>query len=98
MVGSPTSGRGKADWTSLVGYFVNPVVLRADLSGEPTFAEFLLRTRKAVIEAMEHWEYPFPLLVERLQFQRDASRSPLFQAMFIMQQAPGFADEALAAF
>jgi natural product biosynthesis luciferase-like monooxygenase protein len=89
LVGSPTAGRGRQAWSGLVGYFVNPLVLRADLSGNPTFTAFLEQVRQTVLAAFEHQAYAFPLLAERLQPVRDPSRSPLFQVMFILQQAPG---------
>ena len=85
LVGSPTSGRIKSEFNSIIGYFVNPVVLRANLSGNPTFKEFLGQVRQTVLEAMAHQDFPFPLLVERLQLNRDPSRSPLFQALFVLQ-------------
>ena len=88
LVGSPTSGRGPRQLQDLIGYFVNPVVLRADLSEEPTVAELLARTRDTVLAAFEHQDYPFPLLVERLAPEREASRSPLFQAMFVLETTP----------
>jgi natural product biosynthesis luciferase-like monooxygenase protein len=87
LVGSLTAGRGSAGLAGLVGYFVNPVVLRADLTSLPTFAAFLDRVRQTVLAAFDHQHYPFPLLVERLQPARDAARSPIFQAMFILQKA-----------
>ncbi len=85
-VGSPTAGRADASRSGVVGYFVNPVVLRADLAGNPTFRSLLAATRSAVLAAFSHQDVPFPLLVEALQPERDASRSPLFQAMFVWQQ------------
>ncbi|HYP25135.1 MAG TPA: MupA/Atu3671 family FMN-dependent luciferase-like monooxygenase [Blastocatellia bacterium] len=95
-VGSLTSGRGSAQLSGLVGYFVNPVVLRPDLSGDPSFEELLVRTRETVLDAFEHQDYPFALLVERLQPDRDPSRSPLFQVMFVLQKAPVLNEEGLA--
>lgn len=76
LVGSPTAGRSRADFDGVVGYFVNPVVLRADCSGEPSFRIFLGRVRETVLEALKHTDYPFPLLVEHLKPERDPSRSP----------------------
>ncbi|NEP36451.1 amino acid adenylation domain-containing protein, partial [Moorena sp. SIO3B2] len=86
LVGSVTSGRSQAEFASIVGYFVNPVVLRANLSGDETFQEFLTQVRHTVLEALEHQDYPFALLVERLQPQRDPSRSPIFQVAFALLQ------------
>ncbi len=83
LVGTPTLGRSQADLQRVIGHLVNPVVLRADFSGNPTFKELLSQVRRIVIGALEHQDFPFPLLVERLQPKRDASYSPLFQAMFI---------------
>jgi non-ribosomal peptide synthetase component F len=83
LVGSPTAGRSRADFAGIVGYCVNPVVLRADLSRNPTFKEFLRQVRLTVLGAIAHQDYPFPLLVERLCPTRDPSFSPLFQVMFV---------------
>ena len=87
VVGSPVAGRGSADLAGVVGYFVNPVALRADFGGDPGFAELLGATRRRVLAAFRHQDYPFPLLAERLQPRRDPGRSPLFQASFVMQKA-----------
>ncbi|MCA1566105.1 MAG: condensation domain-containing protein, partial [Acidobacteria bacterium] len=97
LIGSPMAGRNSADLTGLVGYFVNPVVLRANLSGNPTFVEFLKQVRQTAHAAYEHQDFPFPLLVERLQPVRDYSRSPLFQVMLILHKAHGLNQEGLAA-
>jgi natural product biosynthesis luciferase-like monooxygenase protein len=86
LIGSLASGRSRAQFKTLVGYFVNPLVMRADLSGNPTFREFLGRVRQTVLAALKRQDYPFPLLIERLQPARDTSRSPLFQAMFLLQR------------
>jgi len=98
LVGSPTTGRRFAELTGLIGYFVNPVVLRAHPSGDLTFAEFLDQVRQNVLSAFEHQDYPFALLVEKLQPERDASRSPLFQAMFILHRSHLPHLQALAGF
>ncbi|HLM58539.1 MAG TPA: amino acid adenylation domain-containing protein [Pyrinomonadaceae bacterium] len=98
LVGTPTTGRGRAALSPLVGYFVNPVVLRTDLSGDPTFLELLGRVRQTVLDALAHREYPFPLLVQQLQPERDPSRSPLFQAMFVLQQAQTEQGQTASAF
>nr|QEO74475.1 AMP-dependent synthetase and ligase [uncultured bacterium] len=86
LVGSLTAGRSRAALSSAVGYFVNPVALRARLSRGLTFAELLRQAQETVSMALEHQDYPFPLLVERLQPDRSPSRSPLFQVMFVLQK------------
>lgn len=98
LIGSPTAGRRRAEFSGVIGYFVNPVVLRADLSGNPTFELLLARTRRAALAAFERQDYPFALLVERLQLVRDPSRTPLFQVMFIFQKPHLPGQENLAAF
>ena len=98
LVGSPTTGRSRVDLKSLVGYFVNPVVVRSLISGNPTFEAFLKQVRSCVLDAFRHQDYPFARLVEQLQPVRDPSRSPLFQVMFVFQQAHLLNEEGLAAF
>ncbi|HEY0604991.1 MAG TPA: condensation domain-containing protein, partial [Herpetosiphonaceae bacterium] len=88
LVGSTTSGRNRAWLAPLVGYFVNPVVMRTNLAHNPTFAALLQQVRQTVLEAFAHQDYPFPLLVERLQPQRDPARAPIFQVLFTFHQAP----------
>ena len=98
LVGSPTAGRAWAELAGVVGYFVNPVVLRADFSRRQSFEQFLSGVRETVLGAFEHQEYPFALLVERLQPVRDPSRSPLVQVMFALQKAQTPEAEGLASF
>jgi len=86
LVGSPTASRHRPEFTQIVGYLVNPVVLRANLSGNPSFRAFLAHVRQKVVAAIAHQDYPFALIVERLQPERDLSRSPLFQACFVWQK------------
>ncbi|HZM82448.1 MAG TPA: MupA/Atu3671 family FMN-dependent luciferase-like monooxygenase [Candidatus Limnocylindrales bacterium] len=88
VVGSPTSGRTRAAFANTVGYFVNPVAVRGRFDGNPTFRSFLAATDRLVREALAHQAYPFALLAEQLQPVRDPGRSPVFQTMFIYQQAP----------
>lgn len=90
VVGTPAAGRGHADLQRTCGYIANPVILRADLSGNPIFRDVLERTRQTVIGAIEHQDYPFPLLVEQVQPRRDPSYSPLFQAVFVWDQLHQF--------
>jgi amino acid adenylation domain-containing protein len=98
LVGVPTTGRSRAVFASMLGYFVNPVVMRSDLRGNPTFDALLDQVRGHALGAFEHQDYPFPLLVEDLQPERDPSRSPLFQAMFVLQKAPHIKGQDLTPF
>ncbi len=91
LVGSPTLGRNQKEFAG-IGYFVNMVVLRAVLKAELTFKDFLGQTRQTVLDALDHQDYPFPLLVERLQPNRDPSYSPLFQAAFVYQNPQQFSE------
>jgi amino acid adenylation domain-containing protein len=86
VVGTPTSGRDRPEWQELVGDFVNMVPLRADLSGAPSFRELLGRVRTRLLATMQHQEYPFSLIVDRLHPMRDLSRSPIFQTTFVLQK------------
>ncbi len=87
LVGSPVAGRGAAGLQDLVGYLANPVVLRANLAGRPSFGELLACARENILGAFLHQDLPFPLLVERLQPERDPSRSPVFQAMLVVERS-----------
>src|SRR6185369_2180305 len=98
LIGTPSAGRGRPELAGLLGYLVNPLVLRADLAGEPTAAGLLARARQRALSAFEHQDFPFPLLVERLQPVRDPGRSPLFQAMLVVQRAHLAGLEGLGAF
>ena len=85
LVGSFAFGRTKQQFAS-IGYFVNSMVMRADLSGDPCFRDFLSQVHQTVQGALGHQNYPLALLVEKLQVERDSSRSPLFQAAFVLQK------------
>jgi len=98
LVGSPMSGRLAPELASTVGYLVNPVVLRSDLSGSPTFGQLLKQVRGIVLGALRHQEYPFALIVERLQPERDPARPPVFQVMLSFQRAHLAGTGDLAAF
>ncbi len=87
-VGSPISGREQAETEAIIGCFVNTLVMRADLSGNPTFREALGRARETALGAYAHQELPFDMLVEHLQPERSAQISPLFQVWFVLHNTP----------
>jgi len=86
-VGSPVAGRDRAELEGLIGFFANTLVLPADLSGDPAFSEILQRVRDMALAAYDCQALPFEKLVEELQPLRDRGRSPLFQVMFLLQNA-----------
>ncbi|HEX8184647.1 MAG TPA: amino acid adenylation domain-containing protein, partial [Blastocatellia bacterium] len=88
VVGSPIAGRSRVETEGLIGCFINTLVLRSDLSDDPRFVDLLARVRDTTMRAFEHQEVPFEKLVEELQPERDISRTPLFQALFVLQNAP----------
>ncbi len=98
LVGSVTAGRSHSELAGLIGYFINPIALRADFSGNPSFNEILQRVRQISLGAFEHQDYPPALLAKRLAMQRDSSRPPLFETMFILQKAQETEVQALSPF
>ncbi|WBC05721.1 non-ribosomal peptide synthetase/MFS transporter [Micromonospora sp. WMMA1976] len=84
-IGASVAGRSAPELENVVGMFINMLPLRADLAGDPTFAELLERTRRTVLDGFEHAEVPFAKVVHELGLPRDVSRSPVFQTMFVLQ-------------
>ncbi len=89
LVGSPIAGRNRREIEDLIGFFVNTLVLRSQLEPAAGFRALVARTRRAALDAFEHQDLPFERLVEELAPERDLARTPLFQVLFAMQNAPG---------
>lgn len=88
VIGTPIANRQRVEWESLVGFFVNTLPLRVDLSGNPTFLEALARVRSMALDAYEHQDLPFEKLVEEVRPNRSLSYPPIFQVMFSLQTVP----------
>lgn len=85
VVGSPVANRDRPELEPLIGSFMNPLPIRVDLSGNPTFRELIGRVRRSALGAFANQNVPFDVLVRTLHARRDPANSPLFQAMFLMQ-------------
>ncbi|MFP4099127.1 amino acid adenylation domain-containing protein [Coleofasciculus sp.] len=88
VVGTDVANRNRAEIEPLIGFFVNLLVLRTDLSGNPSFRELLKRVREVALGAYAHQDLPFDKLVDALQPKRKSSHTPLFQVLFVLQNAP----------
>ena len=89
VVGTPIAGRRRTELEGLIGFFVNTLGMRGDLSGDPSFRELLTRIKQASLGAFAHQELPFEKLVEELQPERTMSHSPVFQVLFVLHHAIG---------
>lgn len=89
IVGTPTAGRSRTEFEKIVGYFINPVSIRADFSENPTVKEFLSQIRRKVLNAISNQDFPFALFVEKMHRKRDPVRSTIFQTFFGMQKIMG---------
>ena len=87
-IGSPVANRNRVEWEGVVGTFINLLVIRTDLSGNPSFRQILQRVRDVVLDAFSNADLPFESLVKELQCGRDSSRSPLIQVLFNFQSVP----------
>ncbi len=90
-IGTPIAGRTRAELSPLIGFFVNTLALRTDLSGDPTFNELIDREQSVMIDAQTHQDVPFESIVDALGFSRDMSITPVFQALLALQNAPASA-------
>ncbi|XWK89435.1 MAG: amino acid adenylation domain-containing protein [Phormidium sp.] len=88
LVGTPIANRNNKNIEGLIGFFANTLALRGNLSGNPTFQDFLAQVRQTTLSAYAHQDLPFEMLVETLQPERDLSRNPLVQVMFSLQNTP----------
>jgi amino acid adenylation domain-containing protein len=88
VIGSPIANRNRTEIEGLIGFFVNSLVLRFDLSQDPTFEDFLAQVRQTTQDAYDHQDLPFEMLVEKLQIERHLDRNPLTQIVFALQNAP----------
>ncbi len=88
LVGTPVAGRGRPQTENLIGFFVNTLVLRTEVTDDLRFSDLLARVREIALEAQANTDVPFEMLVEALQPERSLSHTPIFQTMFVLQNAP----------
>jgi amino acid adenylation domain-containing protein len=84
VIGTPFAGRNRTELESMVGYFINPLALRIDLSGDPTFDELIQRARMTTLEGFAHADVPYETVVRETNPERDLSQTPVFQAMIVL--------------
>ncbi len=95
LVGTPIAGRNRAEIEPLIGFFVNTLVLRTNLAGNPSFRQLLQRMRDVCLGAYAHQEVPFEQVVDAVHPVRDLSRYPLFQVMFVLEEASWWLEATL---
>ncbi len=83
VIGTPYGGRGRTELDDMIGYLINPLALRMDLSGDPSFTELLARARETTVQAFAHADVPYENVVRATNPQRDLSQTPVFQAMIV---------------
>lgn len=88
LVGSPIANRNHYALENLIGFFINTLVLRSDLTGNPPFSALLKQVKKITLGAYAHQDLPFEKLLDELNLERDLSRTPLFEVMFVLQNTP----------
>ncbi|HEX8090084.1 MAG TPA: condensation domain-containing protein, partial [Blastocatellia bacterium] len=88
LIGTPIAARNRPEIEGIIGFFANNLIIRADLSADPTLRAVMARIREASLAAFAHQDMPFMLLVEEFQPVPDLSRTPLFQVMFVFQNIP----------
>jgi amino acid adenylation domain-containing protein len=88
VVGTDIANRTRVEIEKLIGFFVNMLVLRTNLKGDPTFSELLRRVREMSLGAYAHQDVPFAKLVDEFHLRRELTRNPLFQVVFVLQNAP----------
>jgi len=86
LIGTPVANRNRAETEGLIGFFINTLVLRADLKGDPLFPDLLSRVRKTTLDAYTYQDWPFERNTELIPIERDLSRNPLIQIMFVFQK------------
>ncbi|MFM7581464.1 MAG: non-ribosomal peptide synthetase, partial [Caldilinea sp.] len=97
LTGLPTAGRTRPEFSTVVGYFVSPVVLCTECNDSMLFHELLDQVKTSLLGALEHQEYPFARLVEQLNPPRDLSRSPVYQSSFVLQQSHAALRDSISA-
>ena len=84
VIGAPFAGRNRSELESMIGYFINPLALRVDASGDPSFAELLARARETTLNAFAHADVPYEMVVRATTPERDLSQTPVFQVMLVL--------------